>query len=45
MLDAIDTKIHKARYLPPKMPREGDKQKNRKLKYNEKYFLKNPLRD
>lgn len=40
MLDAIDTKIHKARYLPPKMPREGNKQKNRKLKYNEKCFLR-----
>lgn len=45
MLDAIDTKIHKARYLPPKMPRKGNKQKNRKLKYNETYFLKKPLRD
>lgn len=45
MLDAIDTKIHKARYSPPKMPRKGNKQKDRKLKYNETYFLKKPLRD
>lgn len=45
MIDAVDTKINKARYLLLKMSKKGNKYKSRKLKYSEKSFLKNPLRD
>lgn len=40
MLDAVDIKINKARYLLSKMSKKKNSHRNRKLKYREKRFLR-----